>query len=934
MAQRRPLTPAPRGVSRRPPGNRGRQCPAHRLAGQLARAQALGRVRDQALALVDCADLAVKLGSEWLGELQRLGLPLVGLSLQRRVDRDDAFALGTLPAPGNAADLCAHARRPWVAEAWSSQRAVWVPPARLAASGETACGAGSLVELPLGGWGSLAALCRDGTPLALPMMASLEEFGQLLAVVLQRQEELDRRRARTRELNLLQDVGRRLSSSLDVETLFEATYRAVREIMDCHVLIVSEFDADTQLIRCTHLRLGGQPVDVGLLPLIPLEPEGQGMQSQVIRTGEPFLVADYDAVLRRTSVTHHFDEDGVCEGPPPPEEERTQSALLVPLLLEGAVVGVLQTQSTRLNAYVPDHVGFLAALSAHLAIALNNSRLFGQARDELARRREAESTLRESEARYRRLFEGSHDALATLAPPTWHFTSGNPAALAIFGLSGEAELLARTPWDLSPPCQPDGTPSQAAAEGLLAAAVAAGGPAVRLWWHQRADGTRFPATVVLTALEQGGRAFVLATIRDNTERQRHELALRVELALQRLRTAAVAMRSEADWASVQGAFEHELADLVSCQRCALGLTDGVSQALRVYQPASALAAAEWRPVALPEPIQRTLQAGLPVTSAEASDPLGVGPRSASLAGVSFGGGVLFTYSDQMDAFGERELGILERFAPVAAEASRRLQDLEALHRLTAEVEAQRLRALHADRLQALGEMAAGVAHELNQPLNGIRAFAEGALYGIRHGWPLVAEDIGVTFTDIVQQVDRITAIVDHMRVFARDSAESEPEQFALHDVVEGALKLVGAQLRVHGIQTRVDVPRSLPWVIGRPNQIEQVVLNLISNARDALATRQEREGCGWCGELRLVAALSPDGQFVQLGVSDNGGGIPEHVIDRVFEPFFTTKDVGKGTGLGLSIARAITEKHHGRLVVDNRPGHGVSFAVHLPAAPV
>lgn len=932
MAQRRPLTPTPRGLSVRSAGSHGRQCPAHRLAGQLARAQALGRIRDQALRLAGVADLAAKLEHEWLGELQRLGLPLVGLSLQRRVDCEDAFALGALPASGSPAGLCAHARRPWVAEAWSSQRAVWVPPARLGASGEGAHGARSLVELPLGGWGSLTALSRDDAPLTGPMMASLEEFGRLLAVAVQSQEEFDRRRARTHELDLLQDVGRRLSSSLDVEALFEATYRAVREVMDCHVLIVSEFDAETQLIRCTHLRLDGQPVDGGLLPLIPLEPEGQGMQSRVIRTGEPLLVADYEAVLRHTSVTHHFDEDGVCEGTPPPEEERTQSALLVPLLLEGAVVGVLQTQSARLNAYVPEHVGFLGALSAHLAIALNNSRLFGQARDELARRREAESTLTESEARYRRLFEGAHDALATLTPPTWRFASGNPAVLAIFGLSSEAELLSRTVWDLSPPRQPDGTPSQAAAEALLAAALA-GGSAVRLWWHQRLDGTRFPATVTLTALEQGGQAFVLATIRDNTERQRQELALRVELALQRLRTVAVAMRSEADWTSVQGAFERELTELVTCQRCVLGLSAAVPQTLRVYQPASASAAAGWRPVAIPEAMQQALDEGPPVTFAPTRDLLGIGPQAASLAAVSFDGGVLFASSDRVEAFGERERGILARFAPAAAEASRRLQDLQAVQRLTAEVEAQRLRAMHADRLQALGEMAAGVAHELNQPLNGIRAFAEGALYGIRHGWPLVAEDIGGTFTDIVQQVDRITAIVDHMRGFARDSAESDPELFALHDVVEGALKLVGAQLRVHGIRTRVDVPRDLPCVVGRPNQIEQVVLNLISNARDALVARQDLEGDAWSGELRLVAAPSPDGQFVQLGVSDNGGGIPEHVIDRVFDPFFTTKDVGKGTGLGLSIARAITEKHHGRLVVDNRPGQGVSFAVQLPAAP-
>ena len=284
---------------------------------------------------------------------------------------------------------------------------------------------------------------------------------------------------------------------------------------------------------------------------------------------------------------------------------------------------------------------------------------------------------------------------------------------------------------------------------------------------------------------------------------------------------------------------------------------------------------------------------------------------------------------------------LQRFAQALTEAHRRLEDIRRRQNAEAELAEQRLRAMQADRLQALGEMATGVAHELNQPLNGIRAFAEGMLLSFQQRWPLSEADQQETLRDIITQVDRATAIIDHMRVFARDESSATARPFQLTQPLEGALRLMGAQLRVHGISVDRPDPGHLPPVEGWPNQLEQVIINLLTNSRDALDDRRQAIGPQPHGaadrwQPRIALALTSDGTSVHLAVTDNGGGIADAIVHRVFEPFFTTKAIGRGTGIGLALTRALVERHRGHIAIDNHPGQGVTFTVTLPAvtAPV
>ena len=253
-----------------------------------------------------------------------------------------------------------------------------------------------------------------------------------------------------------------------------------------------------------------------------------------------------------------------------------------------------------------------------------------------------------------------------------------------------------------------------------------------------------------------------------------------------------------------------------------------------------------------------------------------------------------------------------------------------------QLEEQRERAMQADRLQALGEMAAGVAHELNQPLTGIRWFAEDMAFGLQEGDEFPPKEIITTCEKIVAQVDRMTTIINHMRAFSREHSAEETASFEVRNLIEDTLTLVGAQLKTHGIELAVEISEDLPECRGWPFQIEQVLLNLISNARDALDDRQAQVKAGedaaekdWQPVI-AIRASNEEEERVRIEIADTGGGIPEEVLPRVFEPFFTTKEVGRGTGLGLALSQTLMQQQGGGLEVDNRPGEGVTLSILLP----
>ena len=281
------------------------------------------------------------------------------------------------------------------------------------------------------------------------------------------------------------------------------------------------------------------------------------------------------------------------------------------------------------------------------------------------------------------------------------------------------------------------------------------------------------------------------------------------------------------------------------------------------------------------------------------------------------------------SWGGNERGQLSLFCSVALnEVQEKALLDETAGQLTRTLEARELEAqlLQSARLVSLGEMAAGVAHELNQPLTAISTLASSIAYRLLNGPELPPDQLKNRIQNIQDVIDRMAQTIDHLRVFSRDTSNESGVLFSINDAVESSLEMVRRQLVNHGIKLALDLADSLPELGGYPHQLEQVFLNLLANARDAL----NEKGNGYDKKIHVVTKLGTGGHVV-VEVSDNGVGIDAKDVNRIFEPFFTTKDADRGTGLGLSISYAIVKDHGGELICESVVSEGTQFRLVLPA---
>ena len=236
--------------------------------------------------------------------------------------------------------------------------------------------------------------------------------------------------------------------------------------------------------------------------------------------------------------------------------------------------------------------------------------------------------------------------------------------------------------------------------------------------------------------------------------------------------------------------------------------------------------------------------------------------------------------------------------------------------------------IQASKMATLGEMATGVAHELNQPLSVIKTASRFFMKKIRKK-EKIEEDILFTMSEeIDSHVDRATKIINHMRQFGRQS-DIALEKVQVNETFERALEILGQQLKVRGIEVHRDLEPDLPLVLADPDRLEQVFINLLINARDAIEERWE-QGDTVGKKKKISLKTSHKDGMVIIEVKDTGTGIPKTILGKIFEPFFTSKKVGQGTGLGLSISYGIVQDYGGTIKVETREGDGSNFIIRLP----
>ncbi len=234
----------------------------------------------------------------------------------------------------------------------------------------------------------------------------------------------------------------------------------------------------------------------------------------------------------------------------------------------------------------------------------------------------------------------------------------------------------------------------------------------------------------------------------------------------------------------------------------------------------------------------------------------------------------------------------------------------------------------ASKMATLGEMATGVAHELNQPLSVIKTASSFFMKKVDRKEPIKDDILYTLAKEIDSHVDRATKIITHMRQFGRKT-EMVLEKVQVNDILKKAFEIFSQQLKARGIQVTWDIQPDIPLILADPGRLEQVFINLILNARDAIEQKLE-SGCPekCLSIITLKTIANP--KTVMISISDTGIGIPLSDLDKIFEPFYTTKKVGKGTGLGLSISYGIIQECSGNIHAVNNDDGGATFILTFP----
>ncbi|MEP6493179.1 MAG: PAS domain S-box protein [bacterium] len=545
--------------------------------------------------------------------------------------------------------------------------------------------------------------------------------------------------------------------------------------------------------------------------------------------------------------------------------------LVAPLFSSTEAIGVLSVIN-RDSEFNADDAVVLQRLADQVALAVANARLYEEASEAAERYRQASEDERrardavgQSESRYRNLFETATDAIYTL-DIQGSFTSVNEATCEMAGRSRE-ELQGLSPLSLVPAREV--TMVNEHFKSALA------GAARRYECHfVRADGTRRLASVTNSPIRHGKEVVgILGVARDVTD--------------ERARAAALE-RSEARYTR---------------------LVESASDAIFTVDPDGSMSAVN-RSLERSSGIGRDRLVGMPFVAL-------VDSRDQAVAAAALS-----------DTFGGERRRVELRYAAADGElryCSLTLTPLIEENRVSGALgvvrdmtDERRLadQLMQQEKLAAVGQLVSGVAHELNNPLASVMAFAQLLLAA-----PADAPHDRGAIEAINQESKRAAKIVSNLLTFAR---QHQPERTIadLNRVIDDTLELRRYALRVAQIdvQTRLD-PR-LPMTWADPFQLQQVVLNLITNAEQALST--------WDGERKIVLTTAHQGGHLVIRVGDSGPGIaPEH-LSRIFNPFFTTKAVGEGTGLGLSISDGIIREHGGRIRAESRQGRGATFVIELP----
>jgi len=590
----------------------------------------------------------------------------------------------------------------------------------------------------------------------------------------------------------------------------------------------------------------------------------------VIRTKESVILDD-------ASAPNAFSADAYIR------RRHPRSVLCLPLVKQAELAGLLYLENNLApGAFTPARISILKLLSSQMAISLENARLYADLSNENRDRRKAEDALRESERLWRSLFENTLVGIA-LTNTEGRYVAVNAAYRRMFGYS-EAELLKLSPLEIT-------HEDDRAASGDIIAAHAAGRlHTLRLEKRYRTKTgdvvwTEVSASTVSAA---GSTPLIAGFVLDITDRKRAEENLR---------------RSEAFLAQAQ-----EITQTGSWRwNVATGEVGWSTEHFRIFgfDPAATQPSYETFMERI-EPddrvaFERTLETAVSNKSPFQMEyritlPDGTAKRLQSVG------------RPDITSYGELE------FVGTVMDITERRRAEEALRDAQADL-------AHVARLTTMGQLVASIAHEINQPLTAIVSNGDTALLWLNRDKPDIGEARNA-LSRIVRDAMRAGGVIRGLRALAIKSGP-ELATFDINDAIREVLTLTGSELKRHGVLLRAELLAGGRRVVGDRVQLQQVLLNLVMNAIEAMKPITARSR-----ELTVSSTLAEAGSIV-VAVEDTGTGLAPEIAQRIFEPFFTTKP--DGLGMGLSICRSIVEAHGGRLWASPREPHGtvVRFTVSM-----
>jgi PAS domain S-box-containing protein len=516
-------------------------------------------------------------------------------------------------------------------------------------------------------------------------------------------------------------------------------------------------------------------------------------------------------------------------------------------------------------------------------------RLYRQTIAERRRIELSESALQESESYNKILFQQSHRAIVVFDPEAGCFIDSNQAAAEIFGYSSPKEIVGKTPLDMAAPTQYDGTDSAVASQRRDRSALTQGIESFE-WRHRRPSGETWDAMVHLMAFSYRDRRLLQATLDDITERKRTEEALResrqlLETVLENSAASIYAKRKDGRYTYINREMEI-LCNVVREQ--VLGRTD--------FEVFPKEIAEQWRTNDLTAMTTAKLIVSEETIAAPRGERLVLSKKMPLTSSSGDVEGICGISTDITD-LRRTELALRETITALERERENKLMNVDAI--------------------------TASIAHEVKQPLTAIATYASAALRFLERT-PPAYDEVHAALDRVISDSHRASEVFDSIRALFRKTDQAR-EPIDVSQIILEAVQSLNGELRDHGVTTHTELMSELPLIEGQRNQLQQVIINLIQNAIEAMETTSDQSR-----ELRVRTKLR-DGDAIVVAVEDTGPGIDPRRLDGIFDAFVTTK--ADGMGLGLAICRTIIENHGGKISALSDGNTGTRFQFVLPIAP-